>query len=92
MTALLREYLTEGNEDSDLPGHCKWCGIATDSDEHLMYDPDGRGAPIAFCSAEHLDKASRMFEGLAPEQLAVIERATTVAEVEDRKANGGLDA
>jgi hypothetical protein len=92
MTALIREYLADSSDDTDLPGHCKWCGARVESDEHLMYDPDGRLSPIAFCSAAHLDKASRMFEGLAPELLAAIERETTAAEVEERKARGGLDA
>lgn len=92
MTALFAEYLSELNEDSDLPGHCKWCGVETESDDFLMYDPDGRQAPIPFCCAEHLDKASRMFVGLAPEQLALLERETTAAEIEERKAKGALDA
>jgi hypothetical protein len=92
MTALLAEYLSDATEDVDLPGHCKWCGRETESEDFLMYDPDGRMPPIPFCSAAHLDKASRMFEGLAPEHVAVIERETTVAEIADRKARGALDA
>lgn len=65
----LTEHFAAGPA-TDLPGHCKWCGLLVRSDEHLMHDPDGIGEPLRFCSEQCLQKASTIFDALSPEQAA----------------------
>jgi len=85
----LKEHFDAGPL-TDLPGHCKWCGgVIPDGTEFLMHDPGyergnaAAGDPVAFCTAECLYKAERIFDGMTQSQLAQVEAAIEQVRSED---------
>lgn len=72
--------IIEAGELTDLPGHCKICGTEIEV-AHLMYDPDGRGTPIEFCSASCLHDAETLFSGLSAQQLDKVDELISEQEL-----------
>lgn len=67
----------EAGRKVDLEGNCKFCGEAIASPGHLMHDPSGKGKPIAFCSAECLEDAEGIFEGISVGEAQQVRAAIT---------------
>lgn len=79
MNDRLKRHMSAG-EETDLPGHCRFCGEEITGEPHLMQDPSGQGKPIEFCSAECLYDAEHTFDGLSPEKLQELEIAVSQQE------------